>query len=92
MEYGQQTKGAGSADNRQISRIESDVEMLKSMTSHVESATARIVRHARSLGYFEPPSDAKIEKPTPVITTLADALQSLSRAIDHCSGSLNVFD
>jgi|HubBroStandDraft_6_1064221.scaffolds.fasta_scaffold00050_92 hypothetical protein len=74
------------------SRIENDVELVKTMTNQVESTTDRIIRHARSLGYFEPPSDTKASAPTPVITTLADALLALSRAIDHCSGSLNVFD
>lgn len=74
------------------SRIDNDVESVKSMAARVEITTERIIRNARSLGYFEPPTDAKVSAPTPVITTLADALQALDRAIDHCSGSLNVFD
>lgn len=74
------------------SRIESDVELMKAMAQRVEDTTSRIIRHARSLGYFEPPSDAKTGAPMPVVTTMADALQALSWAIDHCSGSLNVFD
>lgn len=78
--------------DRPMSRIESDVEQVKSMTEHVELVTSRIMRHARSLGYFEPPSDAKAGAPMPVVTTLADALQTLMRAIDRASGSLNVFD
>lgn len=77
---------------RSNSRIENDVETLKTLTRHVEITTERIIRHARSLGYFEPPADPKTQAPTPVVTTLADALQTLGRAIDHCSGSLNVFD
>lgn len=77
---------------RSASRIEHDVELVKTMTENVERTTERVVRHARTLGYFEPPSGGKVDAPTPVVTTLSDALQALGRAIDHCSGSLNVFD
>jgi hypothetical protein len=79
---------------RSSSRIDKDVEAVKEMTSHIERTTERIIQHARSLGYFESTPDSKLRDsvPIPVITTLADALQAMSRAIDHCSGSLNVFD
>lgn len=80
------------AVERTATRIEQDVELVKTMTEHVNRTTERIVQHARALGYFEPPSDKVNAAPTPVITTMYDALQALSRAIDHCSGSLNVFD
>lgn len=83
---------AGAQNARSLSRIENDVEVVKQLTNSVEITTERITRHARSLGYFEPPQDPKTQAPTPVITTLADALQALSRAIDHAAGSLNVFD
>jgi hypothetical protein len=89
------TEVAGPGKDRPASRIEHDVEVLKTLTGKVEHTTQRIIHHARALGYFEPPSDAKAQAPTtptPVITTLADAIQALDRAIDHCSGSLNVFD
>jgi hypothetical protein len=75
-----------------ISRIENDIEALKKITSIVESTTDRIMRHARSLGYFEPPKDSANALPSAVIMTLADAIHALDRAVDHCSGSLNVFD
>lgn len=75
-----------------MSRIETDVETVKAMIDRLESTTARIVRHARVLGYYEPTPGPAVSAPTPVITTMADALQALGRAIDHCSGSLNVFD
>ena len=81
-----------SVSNQVASRIESDVECVKKMTAYVESTTSRIVRHARALGYYEAESDAKVSAPTPVVTSLADALQALDRAIEHCSGALNVFD
>ena len=81
------------ARDRTASRIESDVERVKTMTEHVSRTTERIVQHARALGYFEPTPDSKLNAaPTAIVTTLADALQALDRAIDHCSGSLNVFD
>ena len=80
------------AENRVASRIEQDVEQVKSMTERVHRTRERVVRHARALGYFEPPADAKVSAPTPVITTMADALRELDQAIEHCSGALNVFD
>lgn len=79
-------------ETRSISRIEHDVDTVKKMATRIENTTERIIQHARALGYFEPPSDAKTGTPTPVVTTLADALRDLDKAIDHCSGSLNVFD
>ena len=89
--------GMGSGINqavteRSASRIEHDVELVKTMTGFVERTTEQIIQHARAMGYYEPTPESKVNAPTPVITTLADALQSLSHAIDHCSGSLNVFD
>lgn len=87
--------GAGASNtlkgDRSPSRIENDTETVKMMVARVEAVTGRIVRHARSLGYFEPPpaSGATV---APVITTLADALGALDRVLDECSGSLNVFD
>jgi hypothetical protein len=83
---------AGQANNTALSRIESDVENVKRMTTQVELQTEHIIRHARALGYFQPPQDPKAAAPTPVVTSLADALQALGRALDHCSGALNVFD
>lgn len=80
------------AKDRVASRIESDVELVKSMTVRVESSTERVIKNARAMGYFEPPESAKVLGPTPVVTTMAEALQALAHAIDHCSGSLNVFD
>jgi hypothetical protein len=91
MSFSQDKMNAAPTE-RPMSRIESDIDQVKTMADHVDTITSRIVRHARSLGYFEPPSDAKTNPPTPVVTTLADALQTLMRAIDHASGSLNVFD
>ena len=76
-----------------MSRIESDVETIKSMVDRADSIRGRIVIHARALGYFEPPKDvAATPTPRPVITTMADALKALDRALDHASGALNVFD
>lgn len=83
---------AAGATNRSLSRIEADVESVKRMTSSVELLTERVMRHARSLGYFGAPDDPKESGPTPVITTLADALSALDRAITTAGGSLNVFD
>lgn len=74
------------------SRIEADVERVKSMTAQVDRITDRIIRHARALGYYEPLPATGAAAPTPVITSLADSLQALDRALDHCSGSLNVFE
>lgn len=87
--------GAGSAASNALkgapSRIENDTETVKMMVARVEAVTGRIVRHARSLGYFEPPPATGVPV-APVIITLADALGALNRVLDECSGSLNVFD
>lgn len=85
-------RGYANQADRSPSRVEQDVGQIKTMTEHVERTTERIIRHAHMLGYFEPPSDAKTPAPTPVVTTMSDAISELSRAIDHCSGALNVFD
>lgn len=86
--------GQGAPANRIMNRIESDIEVIKELTNRLESTTERIVLHARSLGYFEPQPPGGCTSPglSPVITTLADAIQAISRAVDHCSGSLNLFD
>lgn len=78
--------------DRSPSRIETDVSAVKQMTDRIERTTERIIRHAHTLGYFQPPKSEAAAAPTPVVTTLADALQALDRAIDYCSGSLNVFE
>jgi len=76
-----------------MSRIDNDIEMVKSMTVRVQTSTDRIVRHAHSLGYFEPSKGtAAIDTPRPVTTTLRDALSELERAIETNSGALNLFD
>lgn len=80
------------ATNRVSSRVEADIEQMKTLTLHVDNIADRIIRHARALGYYQPTPETASVAPTPVITTLADALQALSRAVDYCSGSLNVFE
>jgi hypothetical protein len=80
------------AKDRPVSRIENDTDQLKRMVDRVENITNRVVGHARALGYFQPTPPEKSVAPTPVVTSLADALNALDRAIDTCSGSLNVFD
>jgi hypothetical protein len=79
---------------RPASRIENDVEVVKALSCRVEAIADLIIRHARALGYFEPTPDQnlKMSTPTPVITTLADALRELDRTIDRASGSLNAFE
>lgn len=81
----------GAANMPTVSRIETDVETIKGIVSRIENTTTRIIGHARSLGYFESPNENKAT-PTPVVTTLADALQALDHAVNHCSDAINVFD
>lgn len=87
---GQGTENKAVATER--SRIENDVEAVKRMKDRMEDTTQRIIRHARSMGYYEPTPEAKIQAPAAVITTMSDALRELDRAINSCSDSLNVFD
>jgi hypothetical protein len=76
---------------RPLSRIDTDISTVKEQTARLEIVAERIIRHARSLGYYEP-TPANTATPTPVVTTLADALKELDRVVERCSGSLNVFD
>lgn len=79
--------------DRPVSRIHSDVEEVKKLTTRIETITERIIRHSQALGYFEPPPlNPATSTPTPVITNLANALQALDRAVDAACGALNVFD
>jgi len=73
------------------SRIDQTIEAVDSMTRTLERSTERIVMHARSLGYYEPPKDAQAT-PTAVVTTLSDAMEELARAVTRNSDALNLFD
>lgn len=91
MDYGLK-QSATPATERAASRIENDVERVKTMTSRVDIIVAGIVRHARSLGYYEPTPSAGNTAPSAVITTLSDALRELDRALDNGSEALNLFE
>lgn len=85
-----QNQGVG-ANTPKGSRIDHAIEAVGGMTRTVERTTERIVSHARSLGYFEPPKDGQAT-PSAVVTTLSDALLELERAIQRNSDALNLFD
>ena len=91
MEYASTGRAGQPANSVAGSRIEQNVEQVKEMALALDRSTDRIIRHARALGYYEPTPE-KQSAPTPVITTMADALQALNYAIDRNSGALNVFD
>lgn len=89
---GQQIEANNLGEKQTRSRIEVQTVGVQEMVGRVQSAQARILRHARSLGYFQdPPASAQV-KPTAVSMTMTDALGDLDRALDDLSGSLNVFD
>jgi hypothetical protein len=92
MSYeGQQN--AASQGIKQRSRIENDTKLILEAVERLQSIENRIFTHARSLGYFQDtPSSPVATKPTPVSLTLADAIADLDRAVNSCSGALNVFD
>lgn len=75
-----------------LSRIDHDVNRVKEMTIRVRNVTERIIHHAHTLGYFAPPPSQPGTAPTPVITSLSDAIQDHDRGLDELSGSLNLFD
>lgn len=78
---------------RSMTRLDHDITRVKAMSISVIRIRDRIVDHARVLGYFEPPpQNPATSAPTPVVTTLTDALAELDREIDHLSGALNLFD
>lgn len=80
------------------SRIRNLTESVKMQTDRVRAATQRVVAHAHSLGFFDPPkvfdppkTDAGVG-PTPIITSLEDAIREHDRAIDELAAALNLFD
>ncbi len=89
-DYGNSTIAAPSAEKG--SRIQSDTHRLMEMVNRIKTSEQRIVRHAMSLGYYSPQPESAGNKPTPVSSSLADALSDLDRALDGLSGALNLFD
>jgi hypothetical protein len=77
--------------NKVASRIESQTESLKGAADRISRLTATNVLHARQLGFFEPPKDAG-QAPSPVVTTLEDAINQIHREIDSLEGSMNLFN
>lgn len=78
---------------RVATRIESDIEMVNSMTSRINRHTGNIVHIARALGYFEPPKpEPGATAATPIAPNMQDSLRDLSRAIDGLEGSMNLFN
>ncbi|KRQ11901.1 hypothetical protein AOQ73_05700 [Bradyrhizobium pachyrhizi] len=94
MNYADQA--APSNKIRPSSRIENDIEKVKLLTDIINNTTDRLVQHANSLGYFEPPKAETAASagfaPRPVSINLADALADLDRAVNRNSGVLNLFD
>lgn len=74
------------------SRIDGDIANVQKMVQMVRNCEQRIVRHARTLGYYQPQPESAATKPTPVSSTMADALADMERAIEGLSDSLNLFD
>lgn len=78
--------------DRPMSRIDNDVMTVKGFTQRTRDVSERIIRHAQTLGYYNPQPSTSTTGPTPIITTLSDALMELDRAMDELSGALNLFD
>lgn len=78
---------------RPMSRIDNDVNTIKGITQRVRNSAERLLRHTQTLGYYNaPPAQTTGAVPSPVITTLSDALIDLDRAMDELASSLNLFD
>lgn len=75
-----------------MTRIDSQIEQLKGMADRLARLTATNVHHARQLGFFEPPKKEPGEIPTPVVSSMEDAINQLQREIDHLDGSMNLFN
>lgn len=83
---------ASEPKDRVASRVELNVDAIKELINRIDQNTDRIIGHSRALGYYElPPANGAIA-PTPVITTLSDAISAMDRAADRLSAALNVFD
>lgn len=75
-----------------MSRIDNQVERLKSLKRQLEIIEARVMRNARSLGFFvdsPAPANSTI---SPVISDVETALNELEQQINNVSCALNVYD
>lgn len=85
--------GQAARVDRPMSRVDALVQQTKLLTDRVRNNTERVIRHTQTLGFFNPPpANAATSAPTPVITTLEDALRDLDRALDEHAAALNLFD
>ena len=91
-DYGSNLQQAGQQGTDKISRIQADTSALLTMVQRLKACEARVARHAMSLGYFQATPETGNAKPTPVSTTMVDALADMDRAIDSLSGALTLFD
>lgn len=78
----------------QGSRIDNDAAQLRTLAERVHTTRTRVMRHAKSLGYWAPTPEPGQEtnKLAPVSSTLQDGIRDLEKAVEELSGALNVFD
>lgn len=86
--------GQSPAVNKTASRIENQTEMVKTLVRKIQRITDTNIQHAHQLGFYSPPSETKPSSgaPTPVTTSLDDAIRDLDQAVDHLDGSMNLFN
>lgn len=84
---------ASAKTTKTATRIEGQVENVKALTRRIVRITDTNIEHAHQLGFFSPPpSNGSIAgAPTPVISSLDDALRELTMAVDNLDGSMNLY-
>jgi uncharacterized protein YdeI (YjbR/CyaY-like superfamily) len=77
---------------RPMSRVDNDVQRLRDTAENLRGTLNRLMRHAKTLGYWSPVPETASNKLASVPTTLHDAIEDLQRAEKELSAALNVFD
>lgn len=90
--YSGQIGGATKAMDRPMTRIEVQIETLKSLSNRIQRLTNDNIMHAHQLGFFAPNGPEKDPPtPIPVTTSLDDAIRELTMSVEKLDNSMGLF-
>lgn len=93
MGYDDRLGIATNAIGKTASRIESQIETVKILTQRISRITNINIEHAHQLGFYSPPAPMpSANTPTPVVSSLVDAITDLDQAVEHLDESMNLFN
>jgi hypothetical protein len=81
--------------DRPMTRIEAQIESIKSIASRVRRIADDNTMHAHQLGFFAPSSNEKTNgaiSPIPVTTSLDDVIRDLGIAVEELDRSMSLFN